>query len=157
MKKDHTTTKEISFAAKIIEGLEPSAAYRASKYKSDVMSPESIKCEAQKLLNRPHIAHTIKQAKKEQIEVAILTRKEALEILTTDARAKEIIPPDRHRAIKQIVDMQGWNAPKVSEISGPDGGPIRAATELTDAELLKIINGDDESEGLIGVDAEQVR
>ena len=142
MKKDHTTTKEISFAAKIIEGLEPSAAYRASKYKSDVMSPESIKANAQKLLRKPHIVLTVDQGKRTQINQAILTRGEALEILTTDARAKEIMPADRHRAVKQVTDMQGWNAPKVSEISGPDGGPIRTAAELTDAELMKIANGD---------------
>jgi hypothetical protein len=142
MENKKLTGKEVSFTVKIIEGLEPSEALKNSEYKTDNMNANTIKCEAQKLLNRPHIAHTMEQAKKEQIDAVILTRKEALEILTTDARAKEIMPADRHRAVKQVTDMQGWNAPKVSEISGPDGGPIRTAAELTDAELMKIANGD---------------
>ncbi len=82
------TVKEASFAAKIIEGLEPSAAYRASLYKSDAMNDNSIKCQAQKLLNKPHIGHTIEEGKKKLINKSIMTREEALERLSMHARIK---------------------------------------------------------------------
>lgn len=128
------TVKETSFAAKIIEGLEPSAAYRASKYKSDVMSPNVIAVQAQKLLNKPHISLTIENGKKAQINKAILTRDEALEILTIDAREKTLDPPDRHRAIKHVVDMQGWNAAKEYDFKSTDG-TMSPTRQLSDEEI----------------------
>lgn len=80
------TVKEASFAAKIIEGLEPSAALRASKYKTENMSPSVIAVEAQKLLKRPHISLTIEQGKKRLLARSIMTREEALERLSFRAR-----------------------------------------------------------------------
>lgn len=35
---------------------------------------------------------------------------------------------DSRGAIKQIGEMQGWEAPKKSEVSGPGGGPIQTET-----------------------------
>ena len=130
------TVKEASFAAKIIEGLEPSPALRASLYKTDNMSPSVIAVEAQKLLKRPHISLVIENGKKAQIDKAILTRDEALKILTTDAREEELSPPDRHRAIKQVVDMQGWNAAKEYDHKSSDGS-MSPTRELTDEEVEK--------------------
>lgn len=48
-------------------------------------------------------------------------------------------------AIKQLADMQGWNAPDKKEISGPNGGPIltREVSEMTDEELAALIANDD--------------
>ena len=82
------TVKENSFAAKIIEGLGPSAALRASKYKTVSMNPNSIKVQAQKLLNLPHIALTIENAKKVQLNKAIMTREQALKRLSSHANIK---------------------------------------------------------------------
>ncbi|MEY8241444.1 MAG: hypothetical protein RPT25_13955 [Cycloclasticus sp.] len=49
--------------------------------------------------------------------LAVLTRQQALEILTTNAnKASEC--RDQHAAIKQLSDMQGWNAPKETKLSG---------------------------------------
>ena len=54
---------------------------------------------------------------------AILTRTEALETLSRNARqAKE--HRDQHQAIKQLSTMEGWDAPKKQEITGKDGGAI---------------------------------
>lgn len=46
---------------------------------------------------------------------------------------------DSAQSIKQLCDMQGWNAPKKSEITGKDGGPLQVH-EMSDTELKEIIN-----------------
>lgn len=45
-------------------------------------------------------------------------------------------------AIKQLADMQGWNAAEKKEITGPNGGPIqvRDVSEYTDAELAALLD-----------------
>lgn len=35
---------------------------------------------------------------------------------------------DPKAAIKQLAEMQGWEAPKKSEVSGPGGGPVKTET-----------------------------
>ncbi|ALQ01478.1 hypothetical protein PHLH3_08620 [Pseudomonas sp. St386] len=41
-------------------------------------------------------------------------------------------------AIKQLADMQGWNAPVKQEVTGKDGGPIETK-DLTDNEVARRI------------------
>lgn len=48
---------------------------------------------------------------------AILTREQALEILTRNANQADKYK-DQHTAIKQLSAMQGWDAPKKTELSG---------------------------------------
>jgi phage terminase small subunit len=58
---------------------------------------------------------------------SIMTRTEALEKLTGIARGDEgrsVI-----QAIKQITEMQGWEEPKRTELTGENGGPI-AITQI---------------------------
>lgn len=45
-------------------------------------------------------------------------------------------------AIKQLADMQGWNAPEKKEITGANGGPIQVkdVSEYTDAELTALLD-----------------
>jgi hypothetical protein len=54
---------------------------------------------------------------------AILTRTEALAILTSSATEADEYR-DKHQAIKQLSTMEGWDAPKKQEITGRDGEPI---------------------------------
>jgi phage terminase small subunit len=54
---------------------------------------------------------------------AILTREQALLILTRNASQAEE-HRDQHQAIKQLSSMEGWDAPKKTELTGKDGGPI---------------------------------
>ncbi|MNO35957.1 Terminase small subunit [compost metagenome] len=42
------------------------------------------------------------------------------------------------QAMAQIAKLQGWEAASKHEFSGPDGGPIRHATELSDEALEKL-------------------
>ncbi len=48
-------------------------------------------------------------------------------------------------AIKQLSDMQGWNAAEKRELTGANGGPIliKDAAEMTDEELTALIANDD--------------
>ena len=48
-------------------------------------------------------------------------------------------------AIKQLSDMQGWNAAEKRELTGANGGPIliKDAAEMTDEELAALIANDD--------------
>ena len=53
---------------------------------------------------------------------------------------------DARGAIKQLGDMEGWDAPKKTELSGPDGSPIQhehkvSAEDLTDEQLAAIAGG----------------
>lgn len=53
---------------------------------------------------------------------------------------------DARGAIKQLGDMEGWEAPKKTELSGPDGLPIQhehkvSAEDLTDEQLAAIAGG----------------
>jgi len=68
---------------------------------------------------------------------AVLTRERALESLSENAEQAEE-HRDQHQAIKQLSTMQGWEAPKKSEITGKDGGPIQVQ-DMSDAELKEII------------------
>ncbi|QLX25049.1 terminase small subunit [Citrobacter freundii] len=45
---------------------------------------------------------------------------------------------DARGAIKQIGDMEGWEAPKKTELSGPNGGPIQHE-DLTDEQLKEAL------------------
>lgn len=56
------TPKQELFARYIIEGASPSEAYKAAGYKAG--KPETVAKEAQKLLNHPHIAPMIEEARK---------------------------------------------------------------------------------------------
>jgi hypothetical protein len=58
---------------------------------------------------------------------SVLTRKEALEKLTDIARGDE--QRSIMQAIKQVTDMQGWEEPKRTELTGENGGPI-AITQI---------------------------
>ncbi|WP_072091884.1 terminase small subunit [Trabulsiella odontotermitis] len=58
----------------------------------------------------------------------------AISELTAGPQGIKIKLHDPKVAIKQIGDMQGWEAPKKTEVSGPNGGPIQHE-DLTDEQL----------------------
>lgn len=47
---------------------------------------------------------------------------------------------DANGSIKLLSDLQGWNAPKKQEITGPGGGPIQTK-ELSDDDFLESLQG----------------
>ncbi|MFO3917919.1 terminase small subunit [Klebsiella aerogenes] len=52
----------------------------------------------------------------------------AVSELTTGKDGIKLKMHDPKAAIKQLAEMQGWEAPKKSEVSGPAGGPIKTET-----------------------------
>lgn len=58
----------------------------------------------------------------------------AISELTAGQQGLKIKMHDPKAAIKQLAEMQGWEAPKKSELSGPGGGPIQHE-DMTDEQL----------------------
>lgn len=52
----------------------------------------------------------------------------AIAELTTGKDGIKLKMHDPKAAIKQLAEMQGWEAPKKSEVSGPGGGPVKTET-----------------------------
>jgi len=69
---------------------------------------------------------------------AILDMNQALTIVSDIANDPEVAPNHRVGAVKQASDMLGWNAPKKTELSGEDGGPINVHG-MSNKELEEIV------------------
>lgn len=70
---------------------------------------------------------------------AVLSRTEALEILSTNARDSEE-KRDQHTAIKQLSEMEGWNAPKKSELTGKNGAPLAVDSKVSAPEVAQALS-----------------
>lgn len=70
------TRKMISFAAKILAGLGPSEALRASLYDTEGMTPGAVGGMAATLLKHPEIAQAIKQANEELLRGGLMARED---------------------------------------------------------------------------------
>jgi hypothetical protein len=94
--------------------------------------------DAQNKINEVHAANL-----ENTLKTAILTKNEALEILTKIAKAEPEegkIPPkviEQIQAIKTASDLQGWNSPIKTDIT-TDNAPLKA---LSYSELLQIAHG----------------
>ncbi|MCG3462667.1 terminase small subunit [Xenorhabdus bovienii] len=69
----------------------------------------------------------------------------AISELTTGKDGIKLKLHDPKAAIQQLSELMGWDAPKKTELTGKNGGPINinntTAAELTDDELAAIISG----------------
>ncbi|MDC9620870.1 terminase small subunit [Xenorhabdus sp. XENO-7] len=69
----------------------------------------------------------------------------AISELTTGKDGIKLKLHDPKAAIRQLAELMGWDAPKKTELTGKNGGPINinntTAAELTDDELAAIISG----------------
>lgn len=94
-----------------IKGMEPLESYRDA-YNSKSLNAKAVQANAYKLEQDTRISLAIDEARQKALDDSILTREEALQILTTNARSEEVAERDKHQAIKQVSTMQGWEAPK---------------------------------------------
>lgn len=62
----------------------------------------------------------------------------AIAELTAGPQGLKIKLHDPKAAIKQLSELQGWDAPKKTELSGPGGGPIQHE-DLTDEQLKEAL------------------
>ena len=74
------TPKQRAFAAKVIEGKNPSAAYRET-YDASGMNPSSVAHEANELMNHPNIAPIIQRGIEKATRDSIWCRSKAIEQL----------------------------------------------------------------------------
>jgi hypothetical protein len=94
--------------------------------------------DAQNKINEAHVANL-----ENTLKTAILTKNEALEILTKIAKAEteegKITPKviEQIQAIKTAADLQGWNSPIKTDIT-TDNAPLKS---LSYSELLQIAHG----------------
>lgn len=93
--------------------------------------------------------NTIRQNKIEQIKdealtdnarkltkSAIISRCEALEILTRISTSTENTAQERISAIRIMADIEGWKAPIKNEHTGKDGSPIEHAHTIQDHKVI---------------------
>jgi len=130
------TTEQLALAEKlthlqrmtvinIVQGVSQRAAYFSAggKAKSDNAADATVS----RMLRMGKVDAFYQALIEASATSSVLTRQEALEKLTGIARGDE----DRGvmQAIKQITDMQGWEEPKRTELTGEGGGPI-AITQI---------------------------
>ncbi|ABV74304.1 hypothetical protein BA3_0019 [Thalassomonas phage BA3] len=71
---------------------------------------------------------------------AIFDRNEALEIVAEIAKNQEVAPNHRVQAVKQASEMEGWNAPKKTELTGKDGEALQLKADVSAPEVAEALN-----------------
>ena len=110
----------------IIELIKPNTNQRqaisaaGSKAKTDI----ALDNVANKMFSRVHVRAFYDALMETRTVSAILDKDEALRIVAEIAKNKEVAPNHRVQAIKQASEMEGWNAPRRTELTGEDGGPV---------------------------------
>ncbi len=103
-------------------------------------TPESQDACASKMLSNAKVKAFYDTLTASCTSRAILTREEALEILTSNAKMADE-HRDQHAAIKQLSDMQGWNAPKKAELTGSGGKNLALDVQVSSKEIASALNG----------------
>ena len=120
------TTLQRKFVLELLKPVVPQITQRQAylavggKAKNE-SAQDSSACE---IWNNPKVQEFYNYSITTSTNKAILSRDEALEILTDNAKRCED-KKDQHAAIKQLVSMQGWDAPKKTELTGAEGGAIK--------------------------------
>jgi hypothetical protein len=123
----------------VIVGKYPMTERTFTRYWTKGQQRHAIKQrDAQSKLNEVYIDNL-----ENTLKTAILTKNEALEILTKIAKAEpedgKLTPKviEQIQAIKTAADLQGWNSPIKTDIT-TDNAPLKA---LSYSELLQIAHG----------------
>lgn len=72
-------------------------------------------------------------------EEAIFSRDNALKILEEIANDAKAPASGRVSSIKQAAEMQGWNAPKKTELTGSEGAPV--AVDVSSPDVAAALSG----------------
>ena len=103
-------------------------------------TPATQDSSASEILSNPKVRAFYDSLMESATSAAILTREEALQILSINAKLADECR-DQHAAIKQISDMQGWNAPKKSELTGAGGKPLAIQADVSSPEVASALAG----------------
>jgi len=107
------TPKQEKFAQNVAAGMSLSDAYRAS-YDASKSNKQTVNQRAHEINGKSEIAARIKQLKEQLSERQLWSREDSIKKLIdvmSDARPNDIIA-----AIKELNNMQGFNAPKKMQI-----------------------------------------
>jgi len=120
------TVKQEKFCLEYLKDGNASRAYREA-YNVTTKNENTIKKEANKLLNNPNIAPTIKLRREQLVNKALWTKEDSInklkEALEMSEKPNEIV-----MVIKELNAMHGFNAPTESKIIG----------ELTVAQVVEL-------------------
>ena len=98
------TPKENKFVNEICSGVNPSQAY-INAYNPQRASKNTIKSQAQKILNKPYISHTIEELRKKQQEEINYTVKDNFNEL--DIGAKAAMSEGNFSAYVKAIELKG--------------------------------------------------
>lgn len=139
---DKCTVLQRKTVINVVKGLTPQEAYRAAggKAKTD-RTADSMVC---RMLTNDNVKAFYDSLTATEANNAIMTRNEALEILTGIAATK-IEDKDDYKiipvlpALKQLAQMEGWDSATKHELGGKDGGPIEITTDIELARKLAFL------------------
>lgn len=120
---DKLSPRQLNFALGILNGMPAVEAYEKAGYK--VKNYDTRANIASRLRGNAKVVAFIESVQKSSTRKKMLTRDEAIEILTEFADDSENTKGIRMKAVSQLTRLQGWEAPQRTEITGAEGGPIR--------------------------------
>jgi len=109
------TPRQKAFADAILDGKQPSEAYRVAKYSTNT-NRNVIAVAANRILNNSAVQAYLSAEKKKIARSQILTRERSLQILGNIAEAGSATKRDKIAAIAQSSRMQGYDAPQKVEM-----------------------------------------
>ena len=153
MNKAHTsfTQEQVELASKltnlqrkfVLELIKPNVSQReaiktaGSKAKTDIALDNS----ASVMFSNSKVRAFYDSLMESRTVKAIFDRDEALSIVADIAKNVEIQPNHRVQAVKQASDMEGWNAPKKTELTGKDGEALQLNADVSAPEIATALAG----------------
>ncbi len=146
------TSLQKEIALNSIAGMNDIDAYKASKGKAKTIS--AMESSASEILRNPEVDAFIASMVNTVVNPAIMSRDEMLAelsviagVVTPDLTENGIgsLTENRHgfdvklKAIKQLAELAGYDAPIVSDLKSSDGS--MSPRSMSDADLLKIAGG----------------
>ena len=144
------STRQRKFVEIHATGVPAGRAYEQAGYKARGASADSA---AAKLLRNDKVSEYLAKLQAEASEDCRWTKKRAMDYLCdiletpigeidishhlaqewqegTDSVGAKIKMPGKMDALKKLCDLCGWDAPRKTEVTGKDGGPIKQESEF---------------------------
>lgn len=120
-------------------GENQSDAYRVA-FKSKAKA-QSVHVNASKIMAEAKVQLRLKEVKDELAEKMLWSRADSLRKLVSVANGAEAKDSDVINAVKAINAMQGYDAPKKTELTGSGGEPVQIKAEVSAPEVAAALTG----------------
>lgn len=114
------TAQQELFARLVAEGKSQSEAYRQAYPKAQKWKPGNVWRRASELCAKPDVLGRVEALRAELRERSLWSMEQSVAVLSEIARAGEK-DADRVRAVAELNSMFGFEAPKKTEVTNPDG------------------------------------